>query len=582
MDFYKTYDNKKSFKNGIQRFIISLIAIIMEVALVVALNFQLNEHSTIIELITRIAAVLVVLLIYSQHRTASIKMSWIILIMAAPIFGLVVYFLIGTAGSTRDMSRRYRKIDEIIFPMLPDNPEVEERLRAKDVSEANLARYLRDYAGYPVYDVKNIRFFSEASDGLDAMIEDMKLARHYIFMEYHAIEEKESFFRILKVLSDKVEKGVEVRIFYDDMGSIGFINTDFVQRMEKIGIKCRVFNPFFPGLNVFLNNRDHRKITVIDGVVAYTGGYNIANEYFNVTHPYGHWKDTGIRVTGDAVKSFTATFLEMWNSVKKRAVKGQSDTDEDLYRYLPLKNLDEFIDENHLHINKDAADPADDTDNEESAAAADISEEIVRNNELGLKWIEDSQGINRDDDEQSGFVQPYADSPMDDEQTGENVYAEIIDQAQNYIYFITPYLIITEEMIHNFKLAARRGVDVRIITPGIPDKKLIYQVTRSYYNALVRNGIRIYEYTPGFCHAKMCVSDDKVATCGTINLDYRSLYHHFENGCVMYETQAVKDIKDDFEQLFPQCRDVTEKYNHGRGRLLSVAQLVLRLLSPLL
>ena len=303
--------------------------------------------------------------------------------------------------------------------------------------------------------------------GLRAQIADLAKAEKFIFMEYHAIEDAEAWKQIQNVLEERVRAGVEVRVFYDDMGSIGFINTDFIKKLNAVGIQCRVFNPFAPGLNVFLNNRDHRKITVIDGKIGFTGGYNLANEYFNITLPYGTWKDTGIRLEGDAVRSLTVTFLEMWNAVSD---KDRNDTDFSLY--LP---------ECEYHA------------------------------------------------KQNGFIQPYADSPLDDEQVGEEVYISMANKAEKYCWFITPYLIITDEMTHALTLAAKRGVDVRIITPGIPDKKMVYSVTRSFYNSLVRNGVRIYEWTPGFCHAKMSVADDCMATCGTINLDYRSLYHHFEN-----------------------------------------------------
>ena len=339
-------------------------------------------------------------------------------------------------------------------------------------------------------------------------------------MEYHAIEDKESWHRIQTALEERVRAGVEVRVFYDDMGSIGFINTDFVKKLESVGIKCRVFNPFAPGLNLFLNNRDHRKITVVDGKVGFTGGYNLANEYFNITHPYGQWKDTGIRLEGDAVRSLTITFLEMWNAIK---ASDQDDTDID--RYLP-----------------------------ESDYQA----------------------------EEKGYVQPYADSPMDDEQVGEEVYISMANKAEKYCYYITPYLIITDEMTHALSLAAKRGVDVRIITPGIPDKKLVYGVTRSFYGGLVRNGVRIFEWEPGFCHAKMSIADDKMATCGTINLDYRSLYHHFENGCFLYHCNAVAEIKRDFDKTFKECREVTEQYRTGRSATLRLGQLFLRLFAQLL
>lgn len=339
-------------------------------------------------------------------------------------------------------------------------------------------------------------------------------------MEYFAIEDKESFARIHAVLAQKVKEGVEVRLFYDDVGSISFINGGFRAKMEADGIRTRVFNPVLPSLRVFMNNRDHRKITVIDGKIAYTGGYNLANEYFNVTHPYGEWKDAGIRLTGPAVRTYTTIFLEMWNAIRA--------TDKDDREF-------------EGYFREHAEGPAD------------------------------------------GFVQPYADSPLDEEQVGESVYMSIANGASDYLYFVTPYLILTDEMSRAITLAAERGVDVRIVTPGIPDKKITYQLTRSYYAQLVRKGVRIFEFTPGFCHAKCCVSDDFIATCGTINLDYRSLYHHFEDGCVMYGTQAVQDVKKDLDGLLERSREVTGLYRDGQQSLpIRIFRCVLRLAAPLM
>ena len=350
----------------------------------------------------------------------------------------------------------------------------------------------------------------------------MEKAEKFIFMEYHAIEDKTSWKRIEDTLARKVSEGVEVRVFYDDMGSIGFIDTDFVKKLNGKGIACRVFNPFAPGLNMFLNNRDHRKITVIDGKVGYTGGYNLADEYFNLTHPYGQWKDTGIRLEGDAVPSLTVAFLEMWNAGRKK-VDGQNDTD--FAQYLP-------------HY--------------------------------------DYQAV------QNGFVQPYADSPMDQKRIGEDVYISMVEKADRYCWFVTPYLILTDEMTHALSLAAKRGVDVRIVTPGIPDKKMIYSMTRTFYHPLVKSGVRIFEWTPGFCHCKMSVADDKMSTCGTINLDYRSLYHHFENGCWIYDKAIAVSIRKDFETMFAESREVTEDYREGKNAVMNIGQLFLRLFAELM
>ena len=515
-----TLEKKAAAKNGIGRLVFAAFSILLEISLIVLLFTKLNHYATWINTLTRFVALILVLGIYGQHKTSTMKMPWIMLIMAFPIMGVILFLLVGLNGSTWKMRNRFQLIDSVLMPKLPQNHDILETMKEKDMDAATIAAYINRYSGYPIYQNTDIRYFDDALKGLEAQLEDMSKAEKFIFMEYHAIENKDAWHRIQTVLEERIKAGVEVRVFYDDMGSIGFINTDFVEKMESVGIQCRVFNPFAPGLNFFLNNRDHRKITVIDGKIGFTGGYNLANEYFNFTHPYGQWKDTGVRLEGDAVKSLTATFLEMWN-----AIKDSDKDDTDIEKYLMTSNY--------------------------SA-------------------------------KENGYIQPYADSPMDEEQVGEEVYISMVNKANRYCYFMTPYLIITDEMTHALSLAAKRGVDVRIITPGIPDKKVIYGVTRSFYNSLVRNGVRIFEWEPGFCHAKMSIADDKMATCGTINLDYRSLYHHFENGCFMYDCNAVKEIKKDFDNTFTACREVTEQYQTGRSSILRLSQLFLRLFAQLL
>ncbi len=515
-----TVEKKAAVKNGVGRMIFAVLFMVVAVGVSMAFVFRWAEYDMAFATVLNIFAVLMVLYIYGRHITSSMKMPWIMLILAFPIFGFLFYLLVGTNRKVRNMTKRYEEVDAKLLPLLPDNSETMEKLQQSDPIGSGVSRYIKKYSSYPIYDDTAVEYYDDALTGLEAQLVELQKAEKFIFMEYHAIENAESFHRIRDVLIDRVKAGVEVRLFYDDMGSIGFINTDFVKEMEGYGIACKVFNPFSIGVNVFLNNRDHRKITVIDGKVGFTGGYNLANEYFHVTEPFGFWKDTGIKLTGNAVRNLTAAFLEMWN-----AVNDKDDDDKDYKKYMP---------------------------EQERAADAD------------------------------GFIQPYADSPMDDVQVGEDVYVSIAEGATDYCYFITPYLILTEETIHAFSLAAKRGVDVRIITPGVPDKKLVYSVTRSYYNALARNGIRIYEYTPGFCHCKMCVSDDRIATCGTINLDYRSLYHHFENGCVMYCNHAVDDIKKDFLDMFKISNEVTQKYLTGRDAVLRLWQMLLRLVAPLM
>lgn len=515
-----TFEGKKKTENGTKRLIFTAVSILLEIVFLLFLFTKVSEYATIIDWATRIVAIFLVLGLYSMDKTSSMKMPWIILMLAFPILGVSLYLLVGLNGSTKKMRARYEEIDKKLLPYLPDNRKILEWMKKENPQAGAIASYLTNYSCYPVYQNTDVTYYDEAIKGLDAQLEDLSKAEKFIFMEYHAIEDEEAWQRIQTVLEDRVKAGVEVRIFYDDMGSIWFVNMDFATKLKSLGIKCRVFNPILPGLNMFLNNRDHRKITVIDGKVAYTGGYNLANEYFNITHPYGIWKDTGIRMEGDAVKSMTVAFLEMWNAAGN----------------VKSKEL--------------------------------VPEKYVTN------YAYQAQ--------QRGYVQPYADSPLDGEQVGEEVYISMANKAEKYCWFITPYLIITDEMTHALTLAAKRGVDVRIITPGIPDKKMVYSVTRSFYHNLVKHGVRIYEWTPGFCHAKMSVADDRMATCGTINLDYRSLYHHFENGCFLADCDAVLEIRDDLIRTMGESREVTEQYKEGRSAGLRLGQLILRLFAELL
>lgn len=515
-------EKKRDRHNSLFRALIMIILIALQIVWIYAQLESLRARYPWIAEVQSALVFIIVLIIYGRHMNSAMKLPWIILILVAPVFGVFMYLLVGLNGATGRMRDRYQRIDLELMPYIFSDDKVLHDMEEKEGrSAANQSRYIRDYADYPVYNNSSIRYFPSASEGLRSQLADLAGAESFIFMDYHAIEDSVSFRPIHEILKERAAAGVEVRLFYDYVGSMPFINSGFRKKMEADGIKCRVFNPIVPFINLFLNNRDHRKITVIDGKIGYTGGYNLADEYFNVTHPYGHWLDTGVRIEGEAVKNLTVAFLENWNAIRS------DDLDDIDYRpYLP-----------------DVSRPAD----------AD------------------------------GFIQPYADIPVDEEHVGQNVYMNVLNQAEKYVWFITPYLIITDEMTQAFRLAAKRGVDVRIITPGIPDKKLIYQVTRSYYAQLVRGGVRIYEYTPGFCHAKMCVSDDHVATCGTINLDYRSLYHHFENGCFFCGNQAVLDIRDHFEQIFPECREVTAQYRQDRMLLVKrVINCILRLFAPLL
>ncbi len=507
---------RKPSGNSIVRAVFVALSVLLQIGWLLVIILELNSYSTVISLISSLLASLAVLRLYSQNTNSAFKLPWIMLMMALPVMGLSLYLMVGLSATPKVAQRKIQKGKSAAQPYLIQAPTVMAQLR-DDPSVANQCSYLWNHTGSPAYGNTTVTYYPEAAEALEAMKADLERAEHFIFMEYFILEDREAFAQLREILVRKAREGVEVRLMYDDFGSIGYVNLKFARELTKEGIQCKVFNPALPVLNLFMNNRDHRKITVIDGKVGFTGGYNLANEYFGLSTPFGHWKDTGIRLEGAAVRSLTSICLELWHSGRKEAPG-------DPGRYL------------------------------------DICHKVPAR----------------------GIVQPFGDDPLGSERVAENVYINMIGQARRYIYFMTPYLIITDELKHALGLAAKRGVDVRIITPGIPDKRTVYAVTRSYYAGLAGQGVRIYEYSPGFVHAKQCVCDGKLASIGTSNLDYRSLYLHFENDVLLYNCEAVEAMERDFLETFPLCREVTEKYSSQRSGVLRIWQCILRLFAPMM
>lgn len=509
-------DRKLHVGNSILRFVFVGISLLLQVGWILMTILVLNESVPWIDLVTRILSVAVVLQINSRHTDAAYKIPWIMLIIALPVMGLSLYLMIGIFGDLGSMGKRLKAMRAQTRPQVSAPSGSMDNLKDSALPGSGLAGYLHRICSCPVYENTGVRYYGEAADAFEQLKADLEKAESFIFMEYFIVSGDSAFREIADILIRKVRQGVDVRFMYDDVGSVGYVNMIFAKRLADAGIHCMVFNPALPFLNVFMNHRDHRKITVIDGKVGYTGGFNLADEYFGRKITYGRWKDTGIRLEGEAVGALTAAFLEMWNACSRKP--------EDTSPFLGVRHCV----------------PSD------------------------------------------GFVQPYEDDPMGTERIAENVYLDLIRSARKSLYVITPYLIITDEMANALGFAAKRGVDVRLITPGVPDKKIIYAVTRSYYGGLAAQGVRIFEYTPGFCHAKQMVCDGKTASIGTSNLDYRSLHLHFENNVLLYGCEAVQDMNRDFEVLFRQCEEVTEMYRSGRSRVLRLGQYILRLFAPLL
>ena len=515
---FRTLERKAYVKNGALRLLFAAAAILVQIGWLFALWTRFSQRAPWISTAMSLLALAVAVTLYSRRQNAAMKMSWMMLIIAFPPLGVLLYVLLGLSGGSAAMRRRFRRAEAPLRGIAKEDPDASARLAAAYPAAAGLSHCLGTVSGFPLYSGTDVRFHADACDALSDLKEDLRSARSFIFMEYYAIEDSAAFAEVREILRERARAGVEVRLFYDDIGSIFFINHDFVRRMEADGVKCRVFNPMLPVVNAVLNSRDHRKITVIDGRVGYTGGYNLADEYFHLKEPYGHWKDSGIRLEGPAVATLTRLFLTMWS-----AIRG-GEAEPDARRYFP------------------------------AVPAKDVP----------------------------GFVQPYGDGPTEREETGENVYLNAVCAARRACWFTTPYLVITDEMTRALTLAAGRGVDVRIVIPGVPDKKLTWRVTRATARRLARAGVRIYEYTPGFCHAKQCLCDGEIAVCGTINLDYRSLAHNFEDAALLVGCPAIGEIRADFLRLFGESREWTEEAAAVPKIGARLSEALFRLLAPLL
>ena len=422
------------------------------------------------------------------------RQTWLILVLLAPVLGSLLYVFVETDIGHRLVRRRLADIARSTRDSLPRPDDVMARLRTEDPSLHSLAVYTDSHGGFPIYDNTSVRYFPEGADMYASLLEELEKAEDFIFMEFFIINEGEVWDSVLDVLRRKAKQGVDVRLLYDGTCAIFRLPYHYPQKLEEMGIACKMFSPIRPLVSTYYNNRDHRKIVVVDGRTAFTGGVNLADEYVNRIERFGHWKDTGVMLRGDAVRSFTLMFLQMWQ-VTEPALEFK--------RYL----------------------------------------------EAPMERQPDAKG----------YVLPYGDSPFDNERVGESVYLDIINRASRYVYIMTPYLIIDGEMTTALTFAAKRGVDVRIILPHIPDKKVAFALAYTHYRELIRAGVSIYEYTPGFVHAKVFLSDDSKAVVGSINLDYRSLYLHFECAAYLKDVPAIDDIRRDMLDTLAQSQQVTEE-----------------------
>ena len=509
---------KKIFKILFSRLFFGAIFIILQVGVMVAALYYFRDTYAQVHTFFTALSIITVLYIINQDGSSAFKIAWILPIVFLPLFGIPLYILFGKKRiperKLERVSGMYLRYKAAMAPLLSesgDEPAMDEDARLQSA-------YLEKCASSPRFTQTETTYYPLGDVMFPAMLEELEKAEKYIFMEFFIIEPGIMWDSILDVLRRKAAQGLDVRLIYDDMACIMRLPRDYAERMESVGIRCCTFHRFQPVPTGTLNNRDHRKICCIDGVTAFTGGVNLADEYINKRERFGHWLDCGIKVRGRAAYSFTQMFLSMWDYIRHE--------EDDPVAFRPT--------------------------------------------------AEALEGIGDD-----GVVQPYCDSPADDEPVGETVYINMLSRAKKYVYICTPYLVVDNEIMNALTSAAKCGVDVRMICPHIPDKWYVHLVTRSYYAPLMKAGVRIYEYTPGFIHSKTFVCDDDYGICGTINLDYRSLFLHHECAVWMYKSGAIADMKASFLETLEKCEEITRE-SYRRPWYVRLGQSLLRVLAPLM
>ena len=496
----------------LRRILAVLPAVLLQIVWIIILLRWLVPYSAVLNAVLTLFAVFYVLYIMSNRNESTYKTLWLLVILGLPVAGTILYLCLGNKKTARPLKKKLEKAraqlpPEISSAALPFEKADRETLRTVQTIQA-----VQKATGYPVLPCEEAKYYPLGEQMWQDMLADLETAEHSVFVEYFILENGLMWDSIVEILSRKAADGVDVRVIYDDLGSISTYSRENARQLEKMGIRCIAFNPlkFIRGT---INYRDHRKMLIIDGRIAFSGGVNLADEYINHVPKYGHWKDIGFRITGTPVQNYTRMFTEFWNAF----------------------------------------------------SGSPIPEPIPE--------PEMSEGKN-------GYVLSYYDSPIRPDAVSNNLYTELLSQATRYAWFFTPYLMLGDTLLDAFVRAARRGVDVRIIMPGIPDKKLVYRMSRSYYFTLLEAGVKIYEYEPGFVHAKACLTDDIVGTVGTVNLDYRSLFLHFENNSLFYRTPLLADLKADFLATQEKCRERTLD-NIGKGFWKWFIDGILRIFAPL-
>lgn len=498
---------------------IIILIILAQLLFLLASFYFLREHVLYAYWLSQLMVAGIVIHIISKAGSPEFKMAWIVPILVVPIFGSLFYLFFHLQSGGNILNRRIQSLTEASKSYLETEPALKEKLKKEDPERANLVHYLENHGSFPAFRNTTVKYFPLGEDKFEELRFQLQKAKKFIFLEYFIIEEGIFWDSILEVLKKKAAEGVEVRLMYDGTCTLALLPPNYPSVMRKFGIDCKVFAPIRPALTTSQNNRDHRKIVVIDGKTAFVGGVNLADEYINKKVRFGHWKDTAVMLRGEAVRSFTEMFLQMWNTTTRHA--------EDYSNYLEHEGF------------------------------------------LGAYGA-------------PGYVIPYGDNPFDDDQVGEMVYLHMLNTAHNYVHIMTPYLILSQEMLVALTFAAKRGVDVRIIMPHIPDKMYAFALAKTYYQQLLKAGVKIYEYTPGFVHAKVFVADGNSAVVGTINLDFRSLYLHFECAVYMHDVPQIADIENDYQATMAKSELITLEQCKKERLYIKVIGKSLRLFAPLM
>ena len=512
---------KKVLSKLFGRLVLTAIIILIQFGWIAFTLYEAGVVNPWFSLSLRVISLVCALYVVYKDMRPHAKMSWIFLILLLPFIGCPCYFLFGRSEMTKKNREQIAQLQALVEPMRESQEEVNAHLKGLDETAYKQMMLPLNVGSYPVFMEKESKYYSVGDDMFVDMIEDIKNAKEFIFLEFFIMKQGVMFDTLVDALAERAKAGVHVRLIYDDMGCIDEFPRYFYKDLQAKGIHVACFNPFRPFMSIIMNNRDHRKIVVVDGKIAYTGGLNIADEYINVIERFGHWKDAGLRITGDAVWSFTTMFLEMWSYVTKGT--------EDFSRFKVVEN------DNKALIQQD-----------------------------------------------KGFVQPYADCPLDKRYLIEGIYLNLINNARKNVYIFTPYLILGSEIATALINAARSGIDVRIVTPAIPDKKMVFLLTQSNYENLIQGGVKIYQYTPGFIHSKCFVVDDEYASVGTTNLDFRALYLHFECGTLMFKTESVHKVTEDMIETFGKSREILLEECENKNFFYQLFLSVMRLFSPLL